>query len=78
VTKHIAEILFGVELIAKTYGIRKIVAHDDQILPMAFGIISLPFLILVLAMLNDSKNMRKAKENKEIEAKKAMAEKKNK
>ena len=65
VTKHIAEILFGIELIAKTYGIRKITGSEEQVLPMACGILVMPFLMLIIALCYDRKKMQVQYDEKE-------------
>jgi len=43
----------GVELVAKTYGIRKIVSNDDYIFPVAASILASPFVTLVILLIWD-------------------------
>ena len=74
--KHFSEILFGVDLIAKTYGIRNLVGNEEYILPMACFIMSIPLFMLILAFCYDSRNMRIKAKAKLDEKNKILDEKK--
>lgn len=51
--KNTAQVLYGITLLAKTYGIRRIVKKEENILPVAFLIMSTPFIIFVVAITYD-------------------------
>ena len=51
--------MYGITLLAKTYGIRKIVKKEENILPMAFLILSTPILLFLSAIGYDVYNTRR-------------------
>ena len=57
--KNTAQLLYGITLLAKTYGIRRIVKKEENILPVALLILSTPFIIFVVAITYDVCNQRK-------------------
>ena len=47
------EMKHGIEMLATTYGIRKYVQKEENIFPVALGIMSTPFWIFIIALIYD-------------------------
>ena len=55
VKSHMSMLKQGIQLIAKTYGIRRFVKDEEQIFTVAMGILCLPFVVMVFVMMYDRK-----------------------
>ena len=58
------EFFFGIELFAKTFGIRRIVKNDENILPVSLCLMCSPFILFVSSMVYELKCYRKKKDDK--------------
>ena len=52
---HLGKLRIGIELVAKTYGIRRIVSNDGQIFQAAMLILFSPFLLLFVVVIYEKK-----------------------
>jgi len=66
VTEHCQKFKNGVVLIAKTYGIRRLVSDESKIWPTCVFIMCSPFFILIAVMIFETKCQRKKEEPRVI------------
>lgn len=59
-SEHASVLRNGIELVAKTYGIRNVVQNDGQIFTAALMFLSIPFMILIIALCVEGKYSKKS------------------
>jgi hypothetical protein len=69
--------LYGITLLAKTWGIRRIVSKEENILPVAFLILSTPFMLFIVTIARDVWKQRQRAKNLEINKQKLLQKKKD-
>ena len=57
-SQHLSTAKTGIELLAKTYGIRRIVKNDENIFPVALCIMSIPMFVFIIAITYDGLSMK--------------------
>lgn len=48
--KYTTQLFLGVELFAKTFGVRRLITSDENILPFCIAVMAVPFLLFILAI----------------------------
>lgn len=77
-SQHFSTAKLGIELLAKTYGIRRIVINDENIFPVSLCIMSIPMFVFIIAITYDGFNMRaksQSIEDKKVDDKKQVKNK---